>query len=83
MRFAAYIVPCGRLPNVSQCEDYKGKNTIDGELVPVVGPLHVNLILPQPGLSIAWPCLSSEALQLNEATLTDIFLELPRTPGAL
>ena len=73
------------LPNVSDCEDKERKNTIDGQLVPVVWPLHVDLILAQPGHCVGWPSLCCEALKLNNWTrLTlPIFDRIPQTPSVL
>ena len=67
-------------PNVSDCEDKKGKNAIDGELVPVVGPLHVDLVLPQPGHSVAGPSLGCEALQLSDVN-SGLALLIPTGAG--
>ena len=59
------------LPNVGDCEDKEGKNTIDGQLVPVVWPLHVDLILAQSGHCIGWASLGCEALELDELCYVD------------
>ena len=66
------IIEIRRLPPyVSEREDQKGKKTIEGELVPVVWPLHVDLILAQSGHCIGWASLGCEALELDELCYVD------------
>lgn len=36
-------------PCISNSQDQEGEKTVEEELVPVVGPLHVDLVLAQPG----------------------------------
>ena len=56
------------LPCISNSQDQEGEKTVEEELVPVVGPLHVDLVLTQSGHSEGRATLWCVALEIVHST---------------